>query len=167
MRWQVVHLRPAAKNEQGMGALDARVHWIVELGILHSASAQDFHALFRLFANIIQPPELDRLGGTSLGTRRLQPRLLPVGAERTFERTAVVLVFLHHSKWTGNDAIRAAVADVGLQKDAAELCTYQCARGACLQAACHLTVLADVRGKFPGQLMRIVASDARLRRALD
>src|SRR6185436_8887287 len=68
---------------------------------------------------------------------------------------------------TGDDAVAAAVADVGLDVDAAEFGADDRAGRTGLEAAGVLAVLADVRRKLPRHLLRRVAAFADGRRMLD
>ena len=88
--------------------------------------------------------ELDRLRRTRLGARGYLSRLLPVVAEGALESTSVVFVLLHHAEGTCHHAIATAVANVGLNEDAAKLRAHDGAGRAGLQAAGNFAVLANV-----------------------
>src|SRR5690606_31232413 len=62
-----------------------------------------------------------------------------------------------------DDAVAAAVADVGLDEDAAQLGAHDGAGGAGFEAAGDPAVLADVGGELPGEEVGIVAAAADLR----
>ena len=65
--------------------------------------------------------ELDALRRTGLGAGGRQAVLLPVVAERTLPGAPVGVVQLDHAEGAGDLAVAAAVADVGLDVDIAEL----------------------------------------------
>src|SRR5439155_24391592 len=111
--------------------------------------------------------EEDRAGRTRLRARRLQPRLLPVVAEGALEGATIGGPPVDDAERTGDDAVAAAVADVGLDVDAAEFGAHDGAGRTRLQAAGVLAVLADVGGELPRHPLRRVAAPAKLRLALD
>ena len=77
----------------------------------------------------------------------LHVRFLPVVAEGAFEGAPVAGIAFDHSEGAGNYAIGAAVADVRLNVNAAELSAYDGAGWAGFQASRILAVLADVGRK--------------------
>src|SRR5207253_382483 len=97
-------------------------------------------------------PELDRRRGARLGAGGDQALPLPVVAERAFVRVAVQVGAGDDAEGAGGDAVRAAVADVGLDVDVLELRVEDGARRAGLLARGRDAVLADVAHHQPAVL---------------
>ena len=102
--------------------------------------------------------ELNRLRRARRRARRLQARLLAVVAERALERAPVVGPPIDDAERAGDDAVAAAVADVGLDEDAAELGADDRSGRARLEAAGVLAVLADVGREIPPERIAPVAA---------
>jgi len=111
---------------------------------------QDVHALLRCLTQLLQRPELDRLGRAGLGAGGFHPALQPVVAERAFLRDLGVGVHLDHAVRARGDAVATTVADIRLDEHGVELRADNRPRRADLQAAGSLAVLADVRHHEPG-----------------
>src|SRR5437879_1924577 len=111
--------------------------------------------------------ELDGLSGTSCSTRWFEPLLLAVVTKSTFESSPIGGIALHHAEGTRNDAIRAAVTDIWLDKDTAEFRAHDRARGTRFEATCVFAVLADVREQSPGECIRSIAAATWHRTGLD
>src|SRR4029077_8232811 len=97
-------------------------------------------------------------GGPPFPPRRPQPRLLPVVAEGALEGAVAVRPPVDDAERTGDDAVATAVADVGLDVDAAEFGAHDGAGRTRLQTAGVLAVLADVGGELPRHPLRGVAA---------
>src|SRR5207247_213519 len=102
-------------------------------------------------AQFVQRPELDRLGRAGLRAGRRHARPQPVVAQRALPRPAVALALVDHPVRAGRDAVPAAVADVLLHHDRAELRAEQRTRRADVQAGGMGAVLADVGGHQPAK----------------
>ena len=110
--------------------------------------------------------ELNRLRRTGGRARRLQAGLLAVVAERALERPSVVGPPIDDAERAGDDAVAAAVADVGLDEDAAELGADDRSGRARFEAAGVLAVLADVGREVPAERVAPVAAVGGVRRHL-
>src|SRR5215831_11272035 len=140
---------------------------IVNHRILDAPGFQDFKSCFSFLSERIKFAEFDRLRWTSFGARRFQSCALPVRAESTLECPAVRLILFHHAKGTAHNTVGTAVANIRLDENRAKFHAYDCACGTRFQAACHFTMLADVRREAPGrQLVRSVATAPDLGRIL-
>jgi hypothetical protein len=137
--------RIATSNEEGVDAAYAGVSRIVLLRVAHSAQVQLLNPVCGIFSELFDFSELYRFGRARGCTRRLQSDLLPVIAKCTFESSALLFTFLDDSEWAGYYAIGAAITDIILQEDAAELSANDSARRACFQASGILTVFTDIR----------------------
>jgi hypothetical protein len=144
-----------------MRTSDARVDGIIDIRIGHPGGVELRDTPAGAVTELVQRPELDRLGRAGLGAGGNEARLLTVVAERALERAAVVGPAVDDAERTGYDAVAAAVADVGLYVDAAELRPDDRAGGTRLEAARRLAMLADVGRERPGPPFRRIAAAAR------
>src|SRR5262245_6488518 len=87
----------------------------------HAAPVELLDTLAGALAQLVDRAELDRLSRARLGTSRDQAVALTVVAERAFVRMAVEAGPSDHAEGARRDAVRAAVADVGLDVDVFEL----------------------------------------------
>src|SRR5437868_4248279 len=99
-------------------------------------------------------PELDRVGGTGLGARRLEPHLEPVVAQGALLGRARHRIDVDHAERARGDAGPAPVAHVGLDHHRVELGADDRAGGAHLQASCLDAVLAHVAHHQPAAVVR-------------
>ena len=110
----------AENQEKRVNAAHRRFGGIVKLRVGVTVFSQLLHTLRRARAQIIEPPEHDRLSRTNFGTRRCETALLSVVAEGAFECAAGIGQRLwapvNHAKWARDDAIPAAVANVVLHE---------------------------------------------------
>ena len=136
-------------DENRVCALYARVLRIVDDRIFDSALAKFSHAFLRAIAKIIEFTKLNGLRWAYFGAGGSQSNFLPVVAEGAFEGATVLRISLHHSEGARHYAVRAAVADIGLDEDAAELGANDCAGRASLQASGNFAMLAHVRRETP------------------
>src|SRR5205823_3959858 len=116
--------------------------------------------------------KLDRLRRTRSSARRREARLLAVVTKRALERAAILRTPIDDSEGTRYDAVAAAVADVRLHVNAAELRADDRSRGAGFEAAGVRAVLAHVRREVPPECVAAIAGGAvdrcrDTRRALD
>src|SRR5262249_241570 len=105
-------------------------------------------------AQFLDRAELDRRRRARLGAGRDQAVALPVVAERTLVRMAVEAGAGDDAEGAGGDAVRAAVAHVGLDVAVLELVVEERARGAGLLAGGGDAVLADVAHHEPAVFLR-------------
>src|SRR5687768_10574334 len=162
--WQVVVFRLSPEDEQRMRAADARLARVVNRRILNAACAQVLDPLLRADAQIFDLAELDRLRRTRGRARRLQSDLLPVVTERALERAAIGRAAIDDAEGAGDDAVAAAVADVGLDVDAAEFRAHDRTRGARLETAGVLAVLAHVGREVPAEHIAAIPGVGRRHR---
>ena len=101
--------------------------------------------------SVIEIAKLNGLRRARLRTCRGQPSFLAVVTERTFERATIVRPSVDHAKRTGNNAIAATVADIGLHKYGSEFRADDRSRGTCFKAAGVGAVLAHVGEKDPAE----------------
>ena len=107
-RVQPGHSRPASRRRRGrLGRRRGR--------------AKLLDPPLRPFPQLVDRAELDRLRGAGLGAGRRQAVVLTVVAERAFVGVAVVGRSVDHAEGAGGDAVAAAVADIRLHVNVAEL----------------------------------------------
>ncbi len=147
---QAVDLGVVEEEEEGAHAADAvgRVG-AVEAGLGHARRLQRVDPSRGPGPQLVQRPELDRLGRAGGGARRLQPAPQPVVAHGAFPGPPVPLALVDHPERAGGDAVAAAVADVLLHHHGAELGAHQRPGGAHLQAGGRRAVLAHVGAHQP------------------
>src|SRR5205085_3877831 len=158
------------QQEEGVQPAGARLIPLigaVEIRLVHAAAMELFDPLAGLHPQLDELAILDRAGRARLGADRHHVRLQPVVAERALPRAAVVLVTRDHAEWTGDDAIPAAIADVRLDIDGAELGPDDGARRARFEARGVSAVLADVAEHQPGEIPEARLLAAQLLVALD
>ena len=126
-----------------------RVVRAVQVGACDPALVQRRDPPRRDLAQLVVGAELDRVGRAGLRAGRLQAVLEPVVAERALGGAAVVVVAVDDAERARRDAVAAAVADVGLEHDGAELGADQRAGRARVEAAGVRAVLADVGHEHP------------------
>src|SRR5204862_2224203 len=103
--------------------------------------------------------EENRLCRTRLRARWDLARFLPVVAERAFERASVIRTAIDHAERTRDDAVAAAVADVGLHEHAAEFGADDRSGRTRFETSGVLAMFADVRRKLPRhQFGRVAAA---------
>ena len=121
----------------------------VEPGARLARDLQHLQALEGALAHLVERPEGDRLRRARLRARRGHVVLEAVVAEGALVRATVHLAAIDDAVRAGRDAIPAAVADVLLHDDGAELGAEERARRAHLQARGRGAVLAHVGGHEP------------------
>jgi hypothetical protein len=132
---EAVHLGLVEQQEEGAGAADpVSLVAQVELGAVHPGPVQLAQALVGPGLQLVELPELDRLGRAGVRAGRFQVVPEPVVAERALPRPAVVLAPVDDPERAGGHAVPAAVADVRLDHDRAELGAEQGAGRADLEA---------------------------------
>src|SRR5262245_45569975 len=124
----------------------------VELRVLVAHLLELRDPLFRLGHQLVPEPELDRLGGARLGAGGAEAGVDPVVAERAIVRPAGVVVEGDDAERAGADAVPAAVADVLVDGDRAELRAVDGSGRARVEAAGLRAVLANVRHQEPLEL---------------
>src|SRR5439155_20992826 len=120
-RGEIVAARITAHDKHGMRSADASVARVIQRGVVHTPLMQFLHSIMCLGSKVFDFPKLNRLRWTRFSARRNQSGFLPVVAESALECSPVILIPFDHAKWTGNHAIGAPVADVGLHVHAAKL----------------------------------------------
>src|SRR5438270_9071836 len=140
---------------------------VVDVGVRHPGGMELRDARAGALAELLDGAELDRLRRTRLRTRRHEAGLLAVVAEGALERAAVGGAAVDDAERAGHDAVAAAVADVRLHINAAELRAHDRAGGTAVQTAGRLAVLADVGGERPRPRLRGIPSPAGHRGLLD
>src|SRR4051794_41535871 len=113
-------------------------------------------------AQLVKRAELDRVGGARLRAGGLLVAVQAVVAERALPHAPVLLAAVEDAERAGGDAVAAAVADVLLHDDRAELRPEQGAGGADLQAGGVRAVLADVRAHQPPEVALLLGRYARV-----
>src|SRR5581483_4568864 len=98
---------------------------------------------------LLERTELDRLGRARLRARRRHALGESVVAERALPRPAVALALIDDAVGAGGDAIAAAVADVLLHDDGAELGAEQRSGRAHVEAGGVGAVLAHIARHQP------------------
>ena len=151
-------LRFAAEDEDRMRAADAAIPRIVHPGVVHPTRTKVLDPACGSLTQNVKLAELNRLRRARRCARRLQSRLLPVVAEGALECPPIVGPPIDHAERAGDDAVAAAVADVGLDEDAAELGPDDRSRGTGLEAAGVLAVLAHVGREVPAERVAAVAA---------
>jgi len=134
----------AAHEKNRMRAANGRVSRIPDDCVRHSTRGQLGHASICPPSQLIEIAELDRLCRARLRARRLQARLLTVVAERALERASVRRTSIDDAEGACDDAVPAAVADIGLDEDAAEFRPHDRACRTRLETPGMLAMLADV-----------------------
>src|SRR6195952_5529597 len=102
---------------------------------------------------------MDGLGGGGPRAGPVPAGSAPVVAQGALPHPAVVLTLVDDAVRTRRNAVAAAVADVLLHHDGAELGADQRAGRAHVEAGGVGAVLADVRGHQPAELGRLVGLD--------
>ena len=145
----------AAHDEQRVHAADARCR--ADRRAPHRrlprACSSATRSPARCRSSSISPNRIDSVGH-AVAHAGCMPALLPVVAERALERAAIVRPPVDDAERTADDAVAAAVADVGLDVDAAELGADDRAGRARLETAGVLAVLADVGRELPRDAAR-------------
>jgi hypothetical protein len=160
MGGQIVRFGIAADDEHGVDAADAGVARIVEDGVVHSTCVQRSDPIVRARPQVVDVAEENRSGRTRRRARRLQAHLLPVVTERALERAAIVGPSIDDAERAPDHAVAAAVADVGLHVDVAELGADDRSRWTRFEAAGILAVLTHVGREAPRHLVAGIAADA-------
>src|SRR5829696_5387228 len=71
----------------------------------------------RALSQLVEVPELDRVGRARLRAGGLEPVVQPVVTHRALPRAAIAFTTLDHTVWAGRNAVAAAVANVLLHND--------------------------------------------------
>jgi hypothetical protein len=147
---QSVVLRLVQQQEERAVAAHPVIRVVsVQPGLADADIVQLLDALLGTCPQFVDRPELDRVGRAGFGARRLETVAQPVVAQRALEHPAVVRPLVDHAVRAGRHAVAAAVADVLLYDDGAELGAEQRAGRAHVQAGGVRAVLAHVRGHQP------------------
>src|SRR5437899_6450526 len=120
--------------------------------VLEAHPLQRLDALVRLGNQLVTEAELDGVGGARLGAGGPEAVVDAVVAEGALLRGARLLVERHDAERARGHAVTAAIADVLVDVDRAELGPVDGARRAGVQAARLSAVLADVRHEQPGEI---------------
>src|SRR5207237_4014315 len=120
------------------------------------APVKFLHPLPGPLAQLVDRAELDRLGRAGLGAGGDEPVLLAVVAERTLVRMAAEAAAGNDAEGAGRHAVRAAVADVGLDVDVLELVMDDGARRTSLLAGGREAMLAAVAHHEPAAFLALV-----------
>lgn len=132
-----------------MSATHARIQWIIEGRVFHTTTVKLVQPFLRGLPEVVEVAEFYGLGGTRLRTRWSKADFLPVIAKRAFKSSAVLLVSFDYPERARCYAISAAVADIRLNVDSAELGAYDGAGWASFQATGILAMFANVGGERP------------------
>src|SRR5439155_12674385 len=114
---QVVGVRLAENQKERVCSANARFLGIVDLYILIATVAQFLYALLGLFLQLLEFAKVNGLRRAGFGAGRHHPRKLAVVTKRTFEGEPFPLTLINYPERTGNHAVPAAVAHVGLHID--------------------------------------------------
>src|SRR6201996_6325976 len=128
----------------------------IQIGVGFTTGMQLFHTLFCVFAQLTYLAELDGLGRTTLSACGNEAILLAVITQCALVGATILFVAADHSERAANNAVCAAVADVLLHVNIAELVVDECAGRADLHTRCVLAVFANIAHHQP-------ASDVALR----
>src|SRR3954471_24074978 len=165
----------------------------VELSSIPALGLELLESLFSPCPQLVDLPELDRVGRARLRAGGLVPAFEPVVAERAFPDPAVLLLpedrqvqgrllgrprrqltLVEDAERTGWDAVAAAVADVLLHHDRPVLGAEERSGRADVEAGRMRAVLADVGAHQPAKSVvgtridpRLVAVEAQRRALLD
>src|SRR5687767_8045012 len=142
---QAVDRRLVQQEEEGARTADA----VVLVGPVQPGARHLRHALPRPLPQLVQRAELNRCGRARLRARGRLSVQQAVVAERALPHPTVALALVDDAERAGGHAVAAAIADVLLHDDGAELGAEQRPGGAHLQAACPRAVLAHVGGHEP------------------
>src|SRR5688572_11657615 len=112
-------------------------------------------ALARALAQLAHRPELNRIGRTGLGARRLEAGLQPVVAQRALLRRVGNGIDVDHAERTRRYAGAAAVAGIGLNHLSVELGADDGVGRTHLEAACLDAVLAYVAHHEPASVLAV------------
>ncbi len=148
---QIVSVRMVGQQEESVqcAVLFRRFSRRKDTPAFSPCAVQRFHARFRPLPQFLNRPELNRFGRAGLCAGGRHVALLPVVAEGAFVNVSVVLASVQHAERTGRDAVAAAVADVGLHIDIAELVVDDAAGRAGLLTGRFHAVLAHVAHHQP------------------
>src|SRR4051812_16945093 len=161
----------------------------VELSSIPALGLELLESLFSPCPQLVDLPELDRVGRARLRAGGLVPAFEPVVAERAFPDPAVLLLpedrqvqgrllgrprrqltLVEDAERTGWDAVAAALADVLLHHDRPLLGAGERSGRADVEAGRMRAVLADVGAHQPAKSVvgtRLVAVEAQRRALLD
>jgi len=159
---KTICLRFTQDEEERVSAAHRSVDGIVKLRIGVPVFSQLLHTLCRTRAQIIEPPEDDRFGGTNLCARRWEPALLAIITESALEGAAGVgqrlRTTIDNAKRTGYDTISAAVANIVLHKHRADFGAHNRAGGTRFQTTGFLAMLANIGKKHPAKRIFSIAA---------
>src|SRR5215471_20240702 len=120
MAWQAIGLRLIHQQVKRVEPTQNALVGPIELRFRRPGSLQGSDTLLRPHLELLDGPELNRLGRTGRRTDRLQPVLEPVIAQRALLRRALpgVLRTAHmdHTKGARGDTGTAAIAHGGLNE---------------------------------------------------
>src|ERR1700742_379222 len=147
---QIVDGGVVLEEEEGVqSAVFAGRFRTVQIGVDLTTGMQLFHTLFCVFAQLTYLAELDGLGRTTLSACGNEAILLAVITQCALVGATILFVAADHSEWAANNAICAAVADVLLHVDIAELVVDERAGRTDLHARCMLAVFANIAHHEP------------------
>ena len=122
----------------------------IETGLAQTSLVQKAKPLSCMFLEFLYFSKLNRVGGTGLGTCRLQAILHTVITERAFAgRVRLLLVTRNDSEWAGDDTVAAAIADILLHVHRVKFGANNCAGWASFMARCMRTVFAYITAHKP------------------
>src|SRR5712691_2786214 len=150
---QAVRGRLVEQEEKGVQAAEGALRvGAVELRVLVSELLERGDPLVGLGHELVAEPKLDGLGRAGLRARRAQAVVDAIVAEGALVGPSRVVVEGHDAEGAGADAVPAAVADVLVDVDRAELGPVDRARRAGVEASGLRAVLAHVRHEEPREL---------------
>src|SRR5262245_51348592 len=153
VRGEIVGRRLREKEEEGVEPSEEALGiGPVELGVREAHRLERLDAALRLLHELVAEAELDGLRRARFGARGPEPVVDAVVAEGALRGAPRVAVEAHDAEGAGGDAVPAAVADVLVDVDGAELRAVDGARRAGVQAPRLRAVLAHVRHEQPRHL---------------
>src|SRR5436305_1675411 len=99
-RSEISRIGLAAQEERARAVDAVIVVGQVQPGLVLAGILQALQSPLGSVAQLVEIPELDRVGGTGLCARRLLVLLQPVVAERALPHAPVVLALVQHPEWT-------------------------------------------------------------------
>src|SRR5881275_1630656 len=122
----------------------------IETGLAQTSLVQKAKPLSCMFLEFLYFSKLNRVGGTGLGTCRLQAILHTVITERAFAgRVRLLLVTRNDSEWAGDDTVAAAIANILLHVHRVKFGANNCAGWASFMAGCMRTMFAYITAHKP------------------
>jgi hypothetical protein len=105
------------------------------------------HPAFRFSGQFIKEAELNGFRRTGFCTGRLESGPLPVGTKGALESPPIIYIALDHSKGTTHNAIRATIANIGLNVNGAKLHAHDRASGARFKTPRNFAMLTNIGRK--------------------